>query len=493
MSKTSGIRVYLRPPHQRSVVIHSGPTNSGKTHAALKELASANKGAYLAPLRLLAWEAAERLAELGCPTDLLTGEEHIRAPGARAVAATVEMLPPGSYDVVVVDEAQMIADHDRGWAWTRALMQVDTAVLHVCCAPHALRYLEELFRRLGDEVAVEEHGRLLPLRPLENATPLSALPPRSAVVAFSRLGVLRLKAEIERLHHAQCAVIYGGLPPDVRREQARLVQSGEAQFVAATDAIGLGLNFPVDRVILTDVFKFDGKMQRQLRPEEAQQIVGRAGRFGLATEGFYGGLNPQAHKNLLGLAIRQPAEIRQGYLQPSLADLQTLRGRIGKRIEEWLGRAAPEFGDLVRLADTETMIRLASWLPVDLELELAYTLVTAPVSEPAMPYWLDTVHAVARGWEIPEPKMFVGRITTEAELTRAEGRLRQYDLCLWLVRHRGLAGPDEPRLHRERNLIAREIERALLAGIKMAGCQRCGAPLPPGHPYRICDACFHGY
>ena len=114
----------------------------------MERLAQATRGAYLAPLRLLAWEAFDRLNAAGIPTHLLTGEESIEVPQAHLIAATIEMLPQQDYDVVVVDEAQLIGDADRGWAWARALALTDTIHLEVCCAPEAASFLQQVFHDL---------------------------------------------------------------------------------------------------------------------------------------------------------------------------------------------------------------------------------------------------------------------------------------------------------------------------------------------------------
>ncbi len=486
------IAVDLVSPRQRHVSLHIGPTNSGKTHNALQRLAASSRGLYLAPLRLLAWEAAERLNEAGCPTSLLTGEEHIPVDGARVIAATTEMFPQDIYEVVVIDEAQMVGDPDRGWAWLRALVRANTDELHVCAAPQAEGFLRKLFATLGDTVTVQQYERLVPLQPHPQPVPLDQLPERSAVVAFSRNAVLQLKSEIEAIHKKPCAVIYGALPPDVRREQARRVRSGECAYVVATDAIGMGINFPVDHVFILEMSKYDGKMERPLRADETLQIIGRAGRFGLSKAGWYGSTGRVNHQLLLETALEKPAPVSSAYLQPTAEQLQLLSGRLHKRLQLWQQLAQPLVPEFVQIAPLEQMTDLARLLPPKLEedLDLAYMLVTAPVSRESQVFWQAVVAALESGKKAPPPDDPPGEIHSDADLISAERSLKQHELCLWLIRRGVPFRTGEQRVRRSRNEIAEAMNRALARGMTLGGCKVCGRRLPPGYRFRICRSCF---
>lgn len=486
---------HIRPPHARRVTLRVGPVNSGKTHEALRRLAQSSSGAYLAPLRLLAWEAHERLNAMGCPTRLVTGEETLDTPGARVTAATVEMAPRTACDTVVVDEAQMVADRDRGWAWARALALADAQNLEVCCAPEAAEFLQGMFASWGDDVSVVVHERLSPLRSEATAWTLESLPPRTAVVAFSRTAVLRWKAAIERTHPgATCAVIYGALPPDVRREQARLVQSGSAEFVAATDAIGLGLNLPIDHIAFAETEKFDGERQRPLTPVEVRQIAGRAGRFGLSREGTFGGVGKKVHKFVVQTAERDPSPVTRGVWQPTLADLDGWPWRLGARLQAWRATVKPHLPPQLKVAPLTDMLRLACLLPAAVEaadISRAFRLVTAPVGDDTVAYWQD---AVSRKTVLRAPGEFTRAIRDDKDLAAAERALHEHDLCLWLTRHRLFTRvPDEAIVRRSRDAIARAIHRALSSRQTFIGCRECGCPLPPTHRYPLCEDCFHAH
>ena len=272
----------------RRIVVHVGPTNSGKTHAALRELAAAPSGAYLGPLRLLAYEQFEELNRMGCVCSLLTGEEAVELAGARHVSSTVEMANfYQDIDVAVIDEAQMIADKDRGHHWTAALLGMPAREIHVCCAPHAEQAVCKLAALCEDVVDVVRHERLVPLRPSPGAFRVPEdVCAGDALVVFSRKSVHAVASLVAAAGHSP-SVIYGALPHDVRHEEARRFDAGETDVVVATDAIGMGMNLPIRRVVFVEQAKFDGRDVRVLMPEEVQQIAGRAGRFGRYDVGYY--------------------------------------------------------------------------------------------------------------------------------------------------------------------------------------------------------------
>ena len=273
---------------RRHFVLHVGPTNSGKTHDALQALMRARTGAYLGPLRLLAYEQYEWLNREGCACSLVTGEERTDVAGARHVSSTVEMADFGTpIELAVIDEAQMVADPDRGHAWTAAILGIPAAVVHVCCAPHAQHVVERLVSLCDDECEVVRHERLVPLRPDRGSFSLPEdVQPGDALVVFSRKAVHLVAGEVAAAG-LRPSVIYGALPYAVRHEEARRFAEGETNVVVATDAIGMGMNLPIRCVVFVEQKKFDGHELRFLRAEEVQQIAGRAGRYGRYSEGLF--------------------------------------------------------------------------------------------------------------------------------------------------------------------------------------------------------------
>lgn len=233
----------------RVVHMHVGPTNSGKTYHALQRLEAAKSGIYLGPLRLLAHEVFSRLNAKGKPCALVTGEEQ-RMPEGDAppmYSCTVEMAPLNThFDVAVIDEIQMINHPERGWAWTQAFLGLQARELHLCGEARTVNIMRELCALVGDEVHVHNYERLTPLRvmPRSLGGKMSNLEKGDCLVAFTVVGIHALRREIEKQTGKKCAIVYGGLPPETRAQQARLFNDpdNDYDYLVASDAIGMGLN-----------------------------------------------------------------------------------------------------------------------------------------------------------------------------------------------------------------------------------------------------------
>jgi ATP-dependent RNA helicase SUPV3L1/SUV3 len=264
----------------RRITLVTGPTNSGKSYTALNALAQAESGLALAPLRLLAHEFREALAARGVEASLATGEERIPVPSSRHLAATVEMCPfYNPVDVAVIDEAQMLFDTDRGAAWTAAIMGAPARHLYVLGAPDCIPMVRRIAELCGDPLDEISLERKSPLRAAAQPVKLTDLTAGDALIAFSRREVLDLRAALMQ-HGRRVAVVYGALSPEVRRAEAQRFNSGGADILIATDAIGMGLNLSIKRVVFAALKKFDGKQTRDLTVQEVKQIGGRAGRYG---------------------------------------------------------------------------------------------------------------------------------------------------------------------------------------------------------------------
>ncbi len=261
--------------HRLTAVL--GPTNTGKTHLAVERMLGYATGMIGLPLRLLAREIYDRVASLRGPRQvaLITGEERILPPRPNYFVCTVESMPTDrAVDFVAIDEVQLAADLERGHVFTDRLL-------------HARGGRETWF--LGAETMQPVLKKLLPglrfvSRPrfsdlsYAGHKKLTRLPRRSAIVAFSASEVYAV-AELIRRQRGGAAVIMGALSPRTRNAQVALYQSGEVDFLVATDAIGMGLNMNVDHVAFAADRKFDGISNRVLKPAEIGQIAGRAGRY----------------------------------------------------------------------------------------------------------------------------------------------------------------------------------------------------------------------
>ncbi|OAY75632.1 ATP-dependent RNA helicase SUV3, mitochondrial [Ananas comosus] len=269
---------------KRNVFLHVGPTNSGKTYNALKRLEASSSGLYCGPLRLLAWEVAQRLNKAKVPCNLITGQEREEIDGAKHSSITVEMADVTSeYQCVIIDEIQMVGCRTRGFSFTRALLGICSDELHVCGDPAAVPLIQRILEVTGDVVKVQYYERLSPLVPLK--FPLgsfSNIKTGDCIVTFSRREIYKLKKKIENDRKHLCAVVYGSLPPETRTKQATMFndESSEFDVLVASDAIGMGLNLNISRIIFSTLKKFDGLYTRELTVPEIKQIAGRAGRYG---------------------------------------------------------------------------------------------------------------------------------------------------------------------------------------------------------------------
>ncbi len=274
---------------ERHFILHIGPTNSGKTYQAMEDLKNAPSGIYLAPLRLLAYEQYEKLNREGCPCSMITGEEQIFEGGSFHQSSTIEMMNlEQQWDMAVIDEAQMIADVQRGGSWTSAILGLRAPVIHLCASPDAEKTLIQMIDSCCDTYEVHYHERKTPLMMDESATDFvfpDDVKKGDALIVFSRKDVHSVGAELQA-HGIKCSIIYGSLPYDVRHREAGKFADGTTDVVVATDAIGMGMNLPIRRIVFLQTIKFDGVHERPLTASEVKQIAGRAGRYGLYDTGL---------------------------------------------------------------------------------------------------------------------------------------------------------------------------------------------------------------
>ncbi|WP_128560529.1 helicase-related protein, partial [Methylobacterium crusticola] len=271
------IRRSLPPPARlRGATAVLGPTNTGKTHLAIERMLGHPTGMIGLPLRLLAREVYHRVVERVGPerVALVTGEEKIKPDRPSYWICTVEAMPRDrTVDFVAVDEIQLGADRDRGHTFTDRLLhqrgREETLLI-------GSGTMAPLVRSLIPGITVTSRPRLSQLA-FAGSRKLSRLPHRSAIVAFSAEEVYAI-AELLRRQRGGAAVVLGALSPRTRNAQVELYQSGEVDYLVATDAVGMGLNLDVDHVAFASNRKFDGTRFRTLTPSEMAQIAGRAGR-----------------------------------------------------------------------------------------------------------------------------------------------------------------------------------------------------------------------
>lgn len=478
---------------KRKFILHVGPTNSGKTYEALKRLRDGSHGAYFGPLRLLALEVYDKCNAEGHPCSMITGEETIQVPGALCQACTVEMLNDHEYfDIVVVDECQMIGDPYRGHNWTRAILGLRAEEIHLCMAPEAESIILQMIKRCGDSYHVVHHKRntrlTLEKKPYNLAKDLKK---GDALIVFSKKSVLALAAHLENQGIA-CSVIYGSLPPATRREQVRRFLEKETEVVVSTDAIGMGLNLPIRRIVFVETSKFDGAVKRPLLPEEIKQIAGRAGRFGIYEEGFVAAFEDAA---LIedGLS-RMPMPIMKAYMGfPE--QLLKLPADIDDLIKTWASMDTPAL--YVKMEVDELLALYESFASVhrrDLDTftkEEIYKLITCAIdigNKLVMDQWKDYCRDYREADELEFP------YSPGSNLYDLESYYKMLDLYFQFSRKTGLPIQEE-NLAEERRETEEEISRILKmeCGSYSRKCVVCGKELPWDYNFTICERCFeHG-
>jgi ATP-dependent RNA helicase SUPV3L1/SUV3 len=431
----------------RKFIALLGPTNSGKTHRAMEHLAQADSGVYLAPLRLLALENYERLQntvrEDGEPikVSLVTGEERRLAEDATHVASTVEMLDTRTpVQVAVIDEIQMLADRDRGAAWTAAVCGAPASTVYLVGAPEARRAIEALAQRLECPLEVHVLKRKAPLSMEPSAVrKIRNLKRGDAVIAFSRRDVLMWRDMITETG-LSVATVYGNLSPEVRRAQAERFREGQADIVVGTDALAMGLNMPIQRIVMTTAVKYNGVEEEEISAALAKQIAGRAGRYGVHEEGFVAGYDDDTHDIMRSLMKEKiPPVPATGFaVAPSLEQLHRIASVTG---ETSLVKLLRRFVHNIDVPDgffypriTEEQNERAEWLDT-LELSVAekFTLSLVPIStrvptlESAWSHWAQSLARKKICKLQPHPQELLWQNLQEVEDT-----CRMYSAYAWL-------------------------------------------------------------
>ena len=254
-----------------------GPTNTGKTFLAIETMLSFDSGMIGFPLRLLAREVYDKVIKKISPDKvaLITGEEKIIPSNAKYFLCTVESMPINKHlDFVGIDEIQMCADHERGHIFTDRLLNVRGDKLTMFMGSSTIR---NIVKKLNEDTEFINRDRLSKLSFVGHKK-ISRINRKTAIIAFSTEEVYAI-AELVRRQKGGAAIVMGSLSPKTRNAQVNLYQSGDVDFLVATDAIGMGINMDLENVFFSNLRKFDGKKLRKLNLSEIGQIAGRAGRY----------------------------------------------------------------------------------------------------------------------------------------------------------------------------------------------------------------------
>ncbi|XBW34662.1 hypothetical protein QEN19_000229 [Hanseniaspora menglaensis] len=291
--------------YKRRIILHIGPTNSGKTYNAIERLKTAKgRSFYAGPLRLLAKEIYDRFNDnFKIPCNLTTGESIIEKidPATGRVSnissGTTELLAKQiqsglEYDIVVLDEIQNIGLKQRGFAWCDILLGCKAKELHLCGEPRVVDIIKKICEITKDELVIRNYTRLSTLsmetNPLKNWSELKA---GDCIIESSRRKIIDLKFDIERQTKHNVAVVYGGLPLEARLQQSNMFNSGTSTVLVASNAVGVGLNLNINRIIFNDIKRTDGDKMVLFDSSEIRQISGRAGRYN--RDGFVTCIKPK--------------------------------------------------------------------------------------------------------------------------------------------------------------------------------------------------------
>lgn len=481
---------------KRRFVLHVGPTNSGKTYAAMQALRNAGNGIYLAPLRLLAFEQYEQLNADGYPCSLVTGEEREIVEGATIQASTVEMMDRTmEYKVAVIDEAQMVADRDRGWAWTAAILGLRSPKIHICLAPNARKRIVALIEECGDEYEIIQHNRQTSLVFDKKKFKFpESVEKHDALIVFSKRNVHAVAHEL-REKGISCSIIYGNLPYDVRQAEARKFADGETDVLVSTDAIGMGLNLPIKRVVFLETGKFDGKQRRQLLPWEAQQIAGRAGRKGIYERGLYTAEDDAS--NIEALVNKEPHEADKatiGFPESFIG----LEGKISEIIKRW--NELPAKDGYARM-DTATLQHLAEELEaLTDDKQLIYKFATLPFRAEGVEkhIWRVMVSRELKGERLTleETRGIHPLISDHMKLDELEQAHKICDLLYCYCTNFDHPEDVDEILQLKKDISKKILEVLENSKLHPRRCKYCGQKLKWNYPYGMCQKCHdeqYGY
>ena len=479
----------------RHFILHIGPTNSGKTFQALERLRQAKNGTYLGPLRLLALEVYEQMHGAGVPCTMRTGQECIEEENSRVTASTIEMADfDENYDIAVIDEAQLVADTDRGHSWTKAILGLRAEEIHICMSPAAEQVVCHLIQLCDDTFEVRRYERKTELvcedRPFAFPDDVQE---GDAMIAFSKKSVLDVAGRLEEAGIAS-SVIYGSLPPEIRRRQTRMFNEGMTKVAVATDAIGMGLNLPVRRIVFMQTDKFDGVSRRPLRIPEVKQIAGRAGRFGIYDKGCVNALGERELEYIRTLyrADEEPlTEVNLGFPQVLL----DIDAPLDELMKIWYSVTPSEPFVKENIDEALYLYEQAKRYKNQIDgfenKHLIYKMITCPIDikdRRVVMLWLDYCRTYTADVSLEKPAFYRDR---KGGIAQYETYYKQLDLYYQFSR-RMQKELDEEWLAKQREKTEMRIMSYLTRGKQnyIARCKYCGRLLPLGSPFQVCDDCF---
>jgi len=476
---------------KRHFIIHFGPTNTGKTYEALKSLEVCENGVYLAPLRLLAIQVYDFLTSKGVVCNLRTGEEEILYPNATVNSQTIEKLEyPDKYDVVIIDEAQMISDSKRGWTWTKAILGINADRIYICCSSNAVSLITSIIEDLSDTFEIIEHKRNTPLVvEREKFVFPDKIQEGDALIVFSRIKALQVAASLKEIG-INSSILYGNLPPESKKQQFKRFLERDTKVLVTTDAIGMGVNLPIRRVVFLDTRKFDGYDLRFLTSTEIKQISGRAGRLGIFDKGFVNCLND---KGILKQLLNQEDVILESayIMQSEYVLLNDKKISLYKKLVTWKKNFQPT--SLYKKADISVMQYLLLILireEFNLSDNLTYKMITIPFdtnNSMLVELWLNYCKNIYNREDLEFPKC------STTDLETLETYYKSLDLYYHFIKSFNIKNVELDKINYEKSKTSDLIDLELIDNIKKHKkvCKKCGCILPWNSLYNYCENCYY--
>ncbi|GAA0314732.1 hypothetical protein GCM10008967_01540 [Bacillus carboniphilus] len=469
-------------------ILHVGETNTGKTHHALERMKAAKTGLYLAPLRLLALEIYDKLNNEGVPCSLKTGEEEKINPKASHISCTVEMFHEKDYyDVVVIDEAQMIADKDRGFSWYKAITQANAKEVHIV---GSFNMKEMVLGLIGDaEIDIHEYTRDIPLEVEPNEFSLKHTKKGDALVCFSRRRVLETASDLQK-RGKSVSMIYGSMPPETRKKQIQRFINGETSVVVSTDAIGMGVNLPIRRIVFLENEKFDGTRRRRLTSQEVKQIAGRAGRKGIYEVGKVAFTHDIKKMSQLLHQVDEPLQSFTIAPTSSIFErFQKYSRDLGLFFELWEKFKGPKGTRKASLDEERELYETIRGTMIEARFSLMdlYGFLHLPFSpkDPGLKdQWVEKMVAIVERQPLPEPRI------SKDSLEQLELSYKSIGLHL-LFLYRLEQRTEALYWERIREEISDDIHEVLKKDIKAdtKKCKKCGRRLPHDFKFPTCNSC----
>jgi len=481
---------------RRHFVLHVGPTNSGKTYEAIERLKTARKGIYLAPLRLLAYEIFDRLNNDGVLCDMITGEEEISIPESTHTSSTIECLNiMEEYDIAVIDECQLIGDSKRGGAWSKALLGLCAREIHLCSDSSCVNLVKKIIDECGDTYEVKEHKRNTELKLDRDKFEFpKGVKKNDALIVFSKAACIAVTAKLQS-EGIKASMIYGNLPYDVRMNEVRRFISGETDVVVATDAIGMGLNLPIKRIVFLETRKFDGEDVRSLNVSEIKQIAGRAGRRGIYEVGYY---NTEYNKTYISDSMNaELPEIK--YARINIPESAVyLDFQLSDILRRWMNTANEE---IFRKQDIEEDLAICKRLEgFVLDKRVLYGFMTLGFKSGKdflTELLIQCAYIEISGINVDEQiddminehGVYFDEILSKMTLEQLENLYQKYDLIYAYLRKFEHRQRMKDIIKLKRDCSYKIIELMRTQNLSVKRCSDCGVELPWNYPYKRCRSC----